>query len=109
MDTRVVSHFAYNFIKIHRTLRVTPAMAAGLTDRLWEMADLGSVGNLSAEGGKSGVNLGYEQVAQHVLPCRASQPSLTIIGTINNPAAGSAHHQPKTAFNSSPQSRIPER
>jgi transposase len=34
-------HFAYyNFVRIHKTLRVTPAMAAGVTDRLWEMADL---------------------------------------------------------------------
>jgi hypothetical protein len=32
--------FAYNFIKIHRTLRVTPAMAAGVTDRLWDVEDL---------------------------------------------------------------------
>ncbi|MES1255164.1 MAG: IS1 family transposase, partial [Acidobacteriota bacterium] len=30
----------YNFTKIHKTLRVTPAMAAGLTDRLWNMADV---------------------------------------------------------------------
>jgi hypothetical protein len=28
------------FIKIHRTLRVTPAMAVGVTDRLWEVSDL---------------------------------------------------------------------
>ena len=40
MDTRVLGYFAYNFIKIHRTLRVTPAMAAVVTDRLWEVADL---------------------------------------------------------------------
>ncbi len=33
-------YFAYNFIKIHRTLRVTPAMAAGVTDRLWDVEDL---------------------------------------------------------------------
>ena len=33
-------YFAYNFIKIHRTLRVTPAMAAGGTDRQWEVSDL---------------------------------------------------------------------
>ena len=26
-----LNYFAYNFIKIHRTLRVTPAMAAGVT------------------------------------------------------------------------------
>jgi IS1 family transposase len=35
-----LGYFAYNFIKIHRTLRVTPAMAAGVTDRLWEVSDL---------------------------------------------------------------------
>jgi hypothetical protein len=27
-------YFAYNFIKIHGTLRLTPAMAAGVTNRL---------------------------------------------------------------------------
>ena len=26
----------YNFMKIHKTLRATPAMEAGLTDRVWE-------------------------------------------------------------------------
>jgi IS1 family transposase len=30
----------YNFVRIHKTLRTTPAMAAGLTDRLWEISDL---------------------------------------------------------------------
>jgi IS1 family transposase len=35
-----LNFFAYNFIKIHRTLRVSPAMAAGVTDRLWEVKDL---------------------------------------------------------------------
>lgn len=35
-----LNYFAYNFIKIHRTLRVTPAMAAGVTTRLWEVSDL---------------------------------------------------------------------
>lgn len=30
----------YNFIRIHQTLKVTPAMAAGVTDQLWEMDDL---------------------------------------------------------------------
>jgi hypothetical protein len=30
----------YNFVRIHQTLRVTPAMAAGVTDRLWEMSDM---------------------------------------------------------------------
>jgi IS1 family transposase len=33
-------YFAYNFVNIHRTLRTSPAMAAGVTDRLWEVSDL---------------------------------------------------------------------
>jgi hypothetical protein len=37
-------HFLYyNFVRIHRTLKVTPAMAAGVTDRLWEVADMVAV------------------------------------------------------------------
>lgn len=37
----VALHFVlYNFVRVPRTLRVTPAMAAGLTDRLWEMKDI---------------------------------------------------------------------
>jgi len=31
--------FAYNLIKIHRTLRLIPAMAAGVTGRLWDVED----------------------------------------------------------------------
>jgi hypothetical protein len=27
----------YNFVRIHQTLRTTPAMAAGVTKRLWEI------------------------------------------------------------------------
>jgi IS1 family transposase len=30
----------YNFVRIHKTLRVTPAMAAGVSDRLWDIADI---------------------------------------------------------------------
>ena len=30
----------YNFVRIHQTLRVTPAMAAGVTDRLWDIVDI---------------------------------------------------------------------
>jgi IS1 family transposase len=30
----------YNWMRIHKTLRVTPAMAAGLTDRLWTWEDI---------------------------------------------------------------------
>ena len=30
----------YNYVRIHQTLRVTPAMAAGVTDRLWDLEDI---------------------------------------------------------------------
>ena len=30
----------YNFVRIHQTLRCSPAMEAGVTDKLWSMADL---------------------------------------------------------------------
>jgi hypothetical protein len=34
-------HFMYyNFVRIHKTLRTTPAMTAGVTKRLWEIGDI---------------------------------------------------------------------
>jgi hypothetical protein len=33
----------YNFCRIHKTLRVTPAMAAGVTDRVWSMDDVAAL------------------------------------------------------------------
>ncbi len=40
--THSVALFAmyYNFVKLHRTLRTTPAMAAQVTNRLWEIGDV---------------------------------------------------------------------
>ena len=31
---------SYSFVRIHKTLRVTPAMAAGVTDKFWEISDV---------------------------------------------------------------------
>jgi hypothetical protein len=30
----------YNFCRIHKTLKISPAMAAGVTDKLWSMEDI---------------------------------------------------------------------
>ena len=30
----------YNFCRVHQTLRVTPAMEAGITDHVWDAKDL---------------------------------------------------------------------
>jgi len=41
----------YNFVKIHTKLRTSPAMAAGVTDRLWEVAD--TVASVEAQEAKA--------------------------------------------------------
>ena len=33
----------YNFVRIHKSLRVSPAMAAGISDRLWNMEDVATL------------------------------------------------------------------
>lgn len=34
-------HFAYyNFCRVHQTLRVTPAMEAGVSDHVWKIAEI---------------------------------------------------------------------
>jgi IS1 family transposase len=38
-----VYFFHYNFCRIHKTLRVTPAMEAGLTDHVWTLEELCSL------------------------------------------------------------------
>ena len=30
----------YNFCRVHRTIRMTPAMEAGIANEVWELADL---------------------------------------------------------------------
>ena len=41
LKASVALHFAhYNFVRVHQSLRVTPAMEAGLTNHIWEMEEL---------------------------------------------------------------------
>jgi IS1 family transposase len=41
LKAAVALHFShYNLVRIHKTLRVTPAMAAGVTNHLWTMEEL---------------------------------------------------------------------
>jgi IS1 family transposase len=41
LQAAVALHFAhYNFVRVHRSLRVTPAMEAGVCNRLWSLEDL---------------------------------------------------------------------
>jgi hypothetical protein len=37
----VALHFLhYNFARVHKTLRITPAMAAGITDHVWSLEEI---------------------------------------------------------------------
>ena len=46
LEHAVALHFMYyNFARIHQTLKITPAMAAGVTDTLWEIEDLARLGD----------------------------------------------------------------
>lgn len=38
----------YNFCRIHKTLRVTPAIEAGLTDHIWTVSEL-NLSNMKSE------------------------------------------------------------
>ena len=41
LNYAVALHFMnYNFCRIHKTLRVTPAMAAGVSNKLWSIEDI---------------------------------------------------------------------
>ncbi len=44
----------YNFCRIHKTLRVTPAMEAGLTDHVWSLEDIGSLLDVNVKSAKRG-------------------------------------------------------
>jgi len=41
LQAAIALHFAYyNFCRVHSTLRVTPAMEAGIADHVWTIAEL---------------------------------------------------------------------
>ena len=39
-DLMALHFLYYNFVRVHKTLRMSPAMAAGVTKRLWEIGDV---------------------------------------------------------------------
>ncbi len=41
LNAALALHFAYyNFCRVHKSLRVTPAMQPGITDHIWTIAEL---------------------------------------------------------------------
>lgn len=53
----------YNFTRIHSTLRVSPAMAAGVSDRLWDMSDIVALIDAREEAPKRPATYRKRQVA----------------------------------------------
>lgn len=44
LECSIALHFIYyNFARIYKTLRVSPAMAAGVSDMLWSIADIAAL------------------------------------------------------------------
>lgn len=54
----------YNWLRVHKTLRGTPAMAAGLTDRLWSWEEL--VAMVDEEAPKAGRPAKYRTKARQI-------------------------------------------
>lgn len=49
----------YNFVRIHKTLRMSPAMAAGIADRLWTLDDV--IARIEADAPKPGPRGPYKK------------------------------------------------
>ncbi len=55
-----------NFVRIHQKLRVTPAMAAGITDKLWEIGDIAEL--VEDAGGPAKKRASYGKRASETFP-----------------------------------------
>lgn len=50
----------YNFVRIHQTLRCSPAMAAGVSDRLWSLDDMAALVEAREESASTVTQKGWE-------------------------------------------------
>ena len=54
----------YNFVQLHSKLRTSPAMAAGITDKLWEIGDIMAL--IEAEEAKADRTRGPDKKASKI-------------------------------------------
>lgn len=55
----------YNFARVHTTLRCSPAMAAGVDNRLWDIKDIVAVIELIKIQTDTLPNTEYKEYAEH--------------------------------------------
>lgn len=58
---------SYNACRSHKTLRMSPAMAAGVTDRLWSLGN--AIARTDAETRLS-LSVAFQELGKVMLPCR---------------------------------------
>jgi hypothetical protein len=51
-NTLALFYVFYNFVRIHKNIKCSPAMAAGISVRLWDMDDIIALINAKAESAK---------------------------------------------------------
>jgi hypothetical protein len=56
----------YNFVRVHKTLRCTPAMAAGLSQTLWSMTDILALTRAARRNTRRGSNRRWMKVQWQV-------------------------------------------
>lgn len=82
LSAAVALHVGFvNFVRVHQTLRVTPAMAADLTDRVWsmeELLDAAEAAHKAPSPPPPGVPSIAANDARHTAPT-ASRPALRLI------------------------------
>jgi len=44
----------YNFARVHKSLRITPAMAAGITDHVWSIEEIATLADAAFVPAKRG-------------------------------------------------------
>jgi len=57
----------YNFARIHKTLGITPSMAAGLTDHVWSLEEIVLSGKLGREIRKGDAKLVEENALSELI------------------------------------------
>jgi hypothetical protein len=72
----IPSTFDYNFCRIHKTLRITPAMAAGVTDHVWTRSAPHELQRSAMSRQSEGMRVGFagERWRRQGIVCRVRPP-----------------------------------